>query len=77
MAKAKFMNMVQDIPEVSCLEEIDHAGAWAVKGLNRPIAANPVTEYGMEQLSIQYPLIRFFTGKDGETYYAMPTGEFV
>lgn len=67
----------QELPELEYLEQAEEANTYAVKGYERPVSVEPVTEYDEEQIRIQYPQAIFFEGADGRRYYAMQCGEFV
>lgn len=66
----------QEIPELETIEQAEEAGAYAVKGYDRPVYVQPVTSYGASEIGRQYPNAFFFEGADGRTYYGMRTGEF-
>ena len=66
----------QEIQELETLEEIEEAGAYAIKGYDRPVSVEPVTPYGASEISRQHPSAFFFEGADGRTYYGMKCGEF-
>ena len=68
---------VQEIPEVESLEEIEESGTYAVKGFDRPVCVEPVTDYGKSAIMRQYPSSLFFVGADNRDYYGMRCGEFV
>ena len=67
---------VQEIPEVEMLEQIEEAGTYAVKGYDRPVSVEPVTDYGKSALLRQCPGSVFFVGADNRDYYGMRCGEF-
>lgn len=67
---------VQEIPELETLELVEEAGTYAVTGYDKPVNVQPVTEYGAEQISVQFPQAVFFTGADGRHYFALKCGRF-
>lgn len=56
----------QEIPEVNSLAEIEEAGTYV----------EPVTAYGVSEISRLYPSAVLFEGADGRIYYGMLCGEF-
>ena len=49
----------QEIPELETLELVEEAGTYAVTGYDKPVNVQPVTEYGAEQISVQFPQADF------------------
>ena len=76
MKKAVIMSREQMIEHVKSICDITSDGIYSVADIDRPVSVCAVTEFGEEQLSQQYPNIKFFTGNDGVRRYAMETGSY-
>ena len=76
MKKAVIMSREQMIEHVKSICDITSDGIYSVADIDRPVSVCAVTEFGEEQLSQQYPNIKFFTGNDGVRRYAMKTGSY-
>lgn len=77
MRKAKIVNCVQDIEEIVDLCMVEANGIYAVPGYDKPVSVMEVTPFGREELSRQYPDMKFVDALDGKTYSVMKTGEFL
>lgn len=76
MKKAVIMGRKQQIEHVSSICDVTSDGIYSVADIDRPVSVCAVTEFGEEQLSQQYPNIKFFTGNDGIRRYAVKTGSY-
>ena len=76
MKKAVIMSREQMIEHVKSICDITSDGIYSVADIDRPVSVCAVTEVGEEQLSQQYPNIKFFTGNDGIRRYAVKTGSY-
>ena len=76
MKKAVIMSREQMIEHVKSICDITSDGIYSVADIDRPVSVCAVTEFGEEQLSQQYPNIKFFTGIDGIRRYAVKTGSY-